>query len=131
MACSPRISRQPSTACGTRRRASAGQASQSARSTSARVAEELSHSQREVRAVLGDRANLAGKFRPVEWAFNVAVVYGKRRYEVIDAECVGCNLCMHVCPVEDCISMVEVDNGKGYLNWKEDPRNPMNQKAAE
>ncbi|GAB4392654.1 MAG: NAD-dependent dihydropyrimidine dehydrogenase subunit PreA [Kiloniellaceae bacterium] len=56
---------------------------------------------------------------------------GARRYEVIDEECVGCNLCMHVCPVEGCISMVEVDNGKGYLNWKEDPRNPMNQKAAE
>ncbi len=28
-----------------------------------------------------DRADLAGKFRPVEWAFNVAIVYGKRRYE--------------------------------------------------
>ncbi len=56
---------------------------------------------------------------------------GLRRYEVIDKECVGCNLCMHVCPVEGCISMIEVDNGKGYLNWKEDPRNPMNQKAAE
>ena len=33
---------------------------------------------------------------------------GKRRYEVIDAECVGCNLCMHVCPVPGCITMVEV-----------------------
>ncbi len=56
---------------------------------------------------------------------------GGRRYEVIDAECVGCNLCMHVCPVEDCISMVEVDNGKDYMNWKQDPRNPMNKNAAE
>ncbi|NIA67687.1 NAD-dependent dihydropyrimidine dehydrogenase subunit PreA [Pelagibius litoralis] len=56
---------------------------------------------------------------------------GARRYEVIDAECVGCNLCMHVCPVEDCITMVEVDNGKDYMNWTQDPRNPMNQKAAE
>ena len=27
-----------------------------------------------------DRAGLAGKFRPVEWAFNVAIVYGKREY---------------------------------------------------
>ena len=25
---------------------------------------------------------------------------GKRRFEVIDEECVGCNLCMHVCPVD-------------------------------
>ncbi len=56
---------------------------------------------------------------------------GTRRYEVIDAECVGCNLCQHVCPVEGCISMVEIDNGKGYMNWTQDPRNPMNQKAAE
>ena len=29
-----------------------------------------------------DRANLAIKFRPVEWAFNVAIVYGTRQYEV-------------------------------------------------
>ena len=56
---------------------------------------------------------------------------GTRRYEVIDKECVGCNLCMHVCPVEGCISMVEVDNGKGYMNWTQDPRNPLSGKAAE
>ena len=29
-----------------------------------------------------DRENLAAKFRPVEWAFNVAIVYGTRRYHV-------------------------------------------------
>ncbi len=55
---------------------------------------------------------------------------GKRRYEVIDAECVGCNLCQHVCPVPDCIAMVDVDTGKPYMNWTQDPRNPM-RKAAE
>jgi dihydropyrimidine dehydrogenase (NAD+) subunit PreA len=55
---------------------------------------------------------------------------GKRRYEVIEAECVGCNLCAHVCPVPDCISMVSVETGKPYLNWTQDPRNPM-RKAAE
>ena len=57
-------------------------------------------------------------------------VDGKRRYEVIEEECVGCNLCAHVCPVPDCISMVSVDTGKPYLNWTQDPRNPM-RKAAE
>ena len=57
-------------------------------------------------------------------------VNGKRRYEVIDEECVGCNLCYHVCPVPDCISMVSVETGKPYLNWTQDPRNPM-RKAAE
>jgi dihydropyrimidine dehydrogenase (NAD+) subunit PreA len=55
---------------------------------------------------------------------------GQRRYEVIDAECVGCNLCQHVCPVPGCITMVSVDTGKPYMNWTQDPRNPM-RKAAE
>ncbi len=55
---------------------------------------------------------------------------GQRRYRVIDAECVGCNLCQHVCPVPDCISMIEVDTGKPYLNWTQHPQNPM-RKAAE
>ncbi len=58
-------------------------------------------------------------------------VDGTRRYEVIDEECVGCNLCLHVCPVENCITMKEIDNGKPFLTWKDDPRNPMNQQAAE
>ena len=30
---------------------------------------------------------------------------GKRHFEVMDDECVGCNLCVNVCPVEDCITM--------------------------
>lgn len=50
---------------------------------------------------------------------------GARRYEVIDAECVGCNLCAHVCPVEGCVTMVAIDNGKPYVTWTEDPRNPQ------
>jgi dihydropyrimidine dehydrogenase (NAD+) subunit PreA len=50
---------------------------------------------------------------------------GKRIYTVIDDECVGCNLCALVCPVPDCISMIEVDNGKPYLNWTQHPNNPM------
>jgi len=51
-------------------------------------------------------------------------VDGKRRYEVLDAECVGCNLCYHVCPVSGCISMVEVDTGLPAVDWNHDPRNP-------
>jgi dihydropyrimidine dehydrogenase (NAD+) subunit PreA len=54
---------------------------------------------------------------------------GERRYEVIDAECVGCNLCQHACPVTGCISMVEVSTGKPYLNWTQHPNNPMRQAA--
>ncbi len=49
---------------------------------------------------------------------------GARRYEVIKQECVGCNLCEITCPVEGCITMVEQDTGKSYMNWTQDPRNP-------
>ena len=56
-------------------------------------------------------------------------VDGRRRYEVIDAECVGCNLCQHVCPVPGCVAMVEIDTGKPYMNWTQDPRNPHRQAA--
>ena len=42
------------------------------------------------------------------------------RVPVIDeSECVGCNLCKIVCPVPDCISMVEVDNGYAPSTWNE------------
>ena len=54
----------------------------------------------------------------------------KRFYEVVNDDCVGCNLCAHVCPVDNCITMEPVDNGKPFLDWASDPRNPMN-KAAE
>ena len=30
---------------------------------------------------------------------------------VDESECVGCNLCQIVCPVDECISMVPVNNG--------------------
>jgi dihydropyrimidine dehydrogenase (NAD+) subunit PreA len=51
-------------------------------------------------------------------------VDGGRRYEVIEAECVGCNLCQHVCPVTGCIAMVGVDTGKPPMTWKEHKNNP-------
>ncbi|WP_256081385.1 NAD-dependent dihydropyrimidine dehydrogenase subunit PreA [Massilia sp. YIM B04103] len=49
---------------------------------------------------------------------------GARRYEVIDKECVGCNLCEITCPVQNCITMVPQMTGKPYMNWTQDPRNP-------
>jgi NAD-dependent dihydropyrimidine dehydrogenase PreA subunit len=48
---------------------------------------------------------------------------GVRHFEVVDAQCVGCNLCMHVCPVEQCITMERVDAGD-YANWTTHPNNP-------
>ena len=38
----------------------------------------------------------------------VATLTGARPdYSVIDEKCDGCSLCMHVCPVKDCISLVD------------------------
>ena len=51
---------------------------------------------------------------------------GKRTFTVIDDECVGCNLCMHICPVPDRIEMAEVENGLEYMNWSNNPLNPNN-----
>jgi dihydropyrimidine dehydrogenase (NAD+) subunit PreA len=42
------------------------------------------------------------------------------RVPIVDeSECVGCNLCEIVCPVPDCISMVEVDNGFAPATWNQ------------
>ena len=57
-------------------------------------------------------------------------VDGGRYYEVVGDDCVGCNLCYHICPVPGCISMVAVDTGKPYMNWTQDPRN-RNRAAGE
>jgi Na+-translocating ferredoxin:NAD+ oxidoreductase RNF subunit RnfB len=39
------------------------------------------------------------------------MVDGARKFEVIDEECVGCNLCVNVCPVENCITMEQMAPG--------------------
>jgi len=64
-----------------------------------------------------------------------------RVFEVIDAECVACNLCVNVCPVENCITMERMPAGSvdprtgrvvsdDYANWTQHPNNPM-ARAAE
>lgn len=47
--------------------------------------------------------------------------FGKpyNKYTIKDNECVGCNLCQLICPVDDCITMVENRVGPDYVNWKE------------
>jgi dihydropyrimidine dehydrogenase (NAD+) subunit PreA len=61
---------------------------------------------------------------------------GKRHFEVMDDECVGCNLCVDVCPVENCITMEPMAAGSvdprtnqvvtgSYANWTTHPNNPM------
>ncbi|MEP3197590.1 MAG: NAD-dependent dihydropyrimidine dehydrogenase subunit PreA [Lentilitoribacter sp.] len=65
-----------------------------------------------------------------------------RKFEVIDEECVACNLCVNVCPVEGCITMDEMDTGKTdprtgkfvedqYANWTTHPNNPASMEPAE
>jgi len=54
---------------------------------------------------------------------------GHREFVVIDEECVGCNLCYHICPVPDCITMEPVKTDKPYMTWPEHPLNPMRQAA--
>ncbi|MBU0560672.1 MAG: NAD-dependent dihydropyrimidine dehydrogenase subunit PreA [Bacteroidetes bacterium] len=44
---------------------------------------------------------------------------GKSRTVVREEDCVGCDLCSIICPVEGCISMVRVDDGKETKTWNE------------
>jgi len=65
----------------------------------------------------------------------------ERVFTVKDEECVACNLCLDVCPVEACITMRELPQGAvdprtgrvvaGYANWTSHPNNPMAAQAAE
>jgi dihydropyrimidine dehydrogenase (NAD+) subunit PreA len=63
-------------------------------------------------------------------AISISKQGNKNVYTVVDQDCVGCNLCQHVCPVDDCITMNPVDNGKPYMNWQNDPRNPAAKKKT-
>jgi dihydropyrimidine dehydrogenase (NAD+) subunit PreA len=68
-------------------------------------------------------------------------INGLRGFEVIDAECVACNLCVNVCPVDNCITMRELQPGEidtrtgqvveeAFGSWLTHPNNP-HRSAAE
>jgi dihydropyrimidine dehydrogenase (NAD+) subunit PreA len=63
---------------------------------------------------------------------------GQRHFEVKDEDCVGCNLCVTVCPVPECITLRtlapgELDKRTGKpvpaeaADWTVHPNNPMRQ----
>ncbi|ARC88053.1 NAD-dependent dihydropyrimidine dehydrogenase subunit PreA [Rhodovulum sp. MB263] len=65
-----------------------------------------------------------------------------RSFLVRDEDCVACNLCVEVCPVEGCIDMRELSPGEvdprtgkevpaSYGNWTTHPNNPGRKNAAE
>ncbi|MFK5980236.1 MAG: NAD-dependent dihydropyrimidine dehydrogenase subunit PreA [Rhizobiaceae bacterium] len=62
-------------------------------------------------------------------------VDGQRHFEIIEEECVGCNLCVSVCPVENCITLEPMAAGSvdprtekkvdpDYANWTQHVNNP-------
>ena len=67
---------------------------------------------------------------------------GKRWFEIKEDECVGCNLCVSICPVPECITMRtlkpgELDQRTGkpvsgdYANWSTHANNPMRVSSGE
>ena len=61
---------------------------------------------------------------------------GKRYFEVQEEECVGCNLCVVVCPVPECITLRDLGPGEldqrtgktvsaSHADWTTHPNNPM------
>ena len=45
--------------------------------------------------------------------------FGVHVPRIVEEECVGCNLCALVCPVENCITMKQVDSGRAPMSWNE------------
>lgn len=70
-----------------------------------------------------DLVNAAGQLvepysYPVD-ANGKAEALNRPRPVVRETDCVGCRLCYNVCPVDHCISMVEVPSGRAPVTWNE------------
>lgn len=51
---------------------------------------------------------------------DMKVTGNDRLFPVVrEEDCVGCDLCSRVCPVDDCISMVEIHTGRPHITWNE------------
>ena len=65
-----------------------------------------------------------GGAHTVEWSGRQRILPGAgdgyaNRYEINQETCVGCNLCSLVCPVSECISMIEVESSIPSMTWRE------------
>ena len=52
-------------------------------------------------------------------AIDLKEVNGHSEVTVKEDECVGCCLCALVCPVDECISMIRIDDGSESKTWNE------------
>jgi len=70
----------------------------------------------------------------------IATRDGKRHFEVMEDECVGCNLCAVVCPVPQCITLRDLQPGEtdlrtgkvvsgAHADWTTHPNNPSRASA--
>jgi dihydropyrimidine dehydrogenase (NAD+) subunit PreA len=71
---------------------------------------------------------------PVSKAEQAQVPYGRtplaRIPRVDESECVGCNLCALVCPVDECITMKRVDAGIPSETWAQRTSSDFNPKSV-
>ena len=69
-----------------------------------------------------DLVNAAGQIvqpysYPVESNGKVEATATRPHPVVRETDCVGCRLCYNVCPVDQCIAMVEVPSGRAPVTW--------------
>jgi len=69
----------------------------------------------EYREVNGQAARHSGGIATLPGAGGGVV----NRFTIKEDACVGCNMCSLVCPVEGCITMIEVDTGKPPMSWRQ------------
>ena len=69
-----------------------------------------------------DLVDAAGRIVP-PFAYDVRsngkeeAIAGRPQTRVREDDCVGCRLCYNVCPVDNCIEMVEVPSGREPVTW--------------
>ena len=102
----------------------------------------MSRRPRSIRTSASNAAAATSSARTPRIRRSSPTVDGVRKFVVNDAECVGCNLCVLVCPVENCITLVHKTEGvdprtglpydRPPRDWTKHPNNPaVHRQAAE